>query len=431
MIRIAWRVQGELGMGSRRGVLGILTAGALLWGCTLPVAGPQSWDIASGQSDPESLVYGLVRLTPRTVAILAENNPQIAGEFADRRGPETIRFGVGDVLSITVFESGPGGLFTPPDSVLRTGNYVTLPSQAVDDRGYISVPYAGPMRAQGRTSMELQRAIVDALKDAALKPQVVVSLVDQRSSSYTVLGDVRSAGRFAASASGERILDAIARAGGPTGPGSETWVVFERGGRRAMAPFGAIVDVPANNIYVRPHDMIYVFREPQTFVAFGAFGLSPGGITGGGGRQGQFPFDAWRITLSEGIAKAYGLSDGTADPASVFVYRGETRHVAELLGVDVSKFDGPIIPIIYNVDLRNPAGYFLASKFQMRNKDVIYVSNASAIETAKFLTFVRLVVNTANDPIIAANGAYALKAAINGAASAATIVSIPPAVTSP
>jgi len=86
--------------------------------------------------------------------------------------------------------------------------------------------------------------------------------------------------------------------------------------------------------------------------------------------------------------------------------------------------DGPIIPIIYNIDLHNPAGYFLASKFEMRNKDIISVSNASAIETTKFLTFVATVVNTIDDPIIAANGAYALKAAINGTASAA-IVAIP------
>src|SRR5277367_6641055 len=136
------------GMESRRDFLGrlALAATGLLGGCALPVAGPESWDITSGQSDPKNLLYGLVQITPRTVEILAANNPQIAGEFADRRGPETIRFGVGDVLTITIFESGPGGLFTPPESVLRTGNYVTLPPQAVDDRGYVTVPYAGPMR---------------------------------------------------------------------------------------------------------------------------------------------------------------------------------------------------------------------------------------------------------------------------------------------
>jgi polysaccharide export outer membrane protein len=258
---------------------------------------------------------------------------------------------------------------------------------------------------------------VFALKDIALKPQVIVSLVDQRASSYTVLGDVRLSGRFPAITSGERVLDAIARAGGLSGPGNESWVIFERRGQRAMAPFGALVDEPANNIYVRPQDTIYVYREPQTFLAFGA-----------SGKQGQFGFEAWRVSLSEAVAKATGLNDTSADPASVYLYRGETRRVAELLGVDVSKFEGPIIPIIYAVNLRDPAGYFLTSKFEMRNKDVVYASNAVSFETSKFLTYIRLIVATANDPIVAANGAYALKAATSGASTVSPIVSVPSAV---
>jgi polysaccharide export outer membrane protein len=415
---------------SRRGFVGLFAAGvpALVGGCAMPVNGPHNWDITSGQYDPKNLVYALVKLTPRTVDILAASNPQIAGEFADRRGPETIRFGIGDVLSITIFESGPGGLFTAPEGGTRQGNYVTLPNHSVDDRGNISVPYAGTIRARGRSPIELQQVIVSALKDSALKPQVVVSLVEQRATTYSVLGEVRQAGRFAVSASGERLLDAIARAGGLSGQGNESWVMLERDGRRAMAPFGAIVDVPANNIYVRAHDTIYIFKEPQTYSAFGAVGVNSGGgsgvtvVTGGQARGGLYAFEAWRITLSEALAKANGLNDGSADPASVYLYRGETRHVAELLGVDVSKFDGPIIPVIYNVDLRNPAGYFLTSKFEMRNKDVIYVSNASSVESAKLMNFVRLVVGTASDPIAAANSAYALKAAISGTSASATII---------
>jgi polysaccharide export outer membrane protein len=430
VITFEWVKKG-VGMISRRGVLGWLASisAAVVGGCALPVAGPHDWDIASGQYDPKNLLYALVGLTPRTVDILAANNPQIAGEFPDRRGPETFRFGVGDVLGITIFESGPGGLFTAPQGGTATGNYVTLPNQAVDDRGNISVPYAGTFRVKGRTAIEVQQAIINVLKDSALKPQVVVSLVDQRASSYTMLGEVRGAGRFAVSASGERLLDAIARAGGLSGQGNESWVMLERDGRRALAPFGAIVDVPANNIYVRAHDTIYIFREPQTFLAFGAVGTGGGAgavtiSTGSGSRGGQFPFDAWRITLSEALAKTNGINDSTANPSSVFLYRGETRHVAELLGVDVSKFDGPVIPIIYNIDLRNPAGYFLASKFEMRNKDVIYVSNASSIESAKVMAFIRSVVDTATDPIGAATNAYALKAVISGTASTATIIGV-------
>jgi polysaccharide biosynthesis/export protein len=172
-------------------LLALVTA-AVIGGCSLPVAGPHDWDITSGQYDPKNLVYALVRLTPRTVDILAAENPQIAGEFPDRRGPEAVRFGVGDMLGITIFESGPGGLFTaPPQAGATQGNYITLPNQAVDDRGNISVPYAGTLRAKGRTAIEVQQAITNALKDSALKPQAIVSLVDQRATSYSVLGEVK------------------------------------------------------------------------------------------------------------------------------------------------------------------------------------------------------------------------------------------------
>lgn len=177
--------------------------------------------------------------------------------------------------------------------------------------------------------------------------------------------------------------------------------MLERKGKRATIPFGALVYEPTNNIFARPNDTIYVYREPQTFVAFGASGA-----------QGQFNFDAWRISLAEAQAKAGGLNDTLADPASVFIYRGETREVAERLGIDISKFEGPVIPVVYNVNYRDPAGYFLATKFQMRNKDVVFSSNASAVEQAKVMNYIRVVTATVNDPIVAATNAVVLREAI-------------------
>jgi polysaccharide export outer membrane protein len=66
------------------------------------------------------------------------------------------------------------------------------------------------------------------------------------------------------------------------------------------------------------------------------------------------------------------------------------------------------------MNLRDPAGYFLATKFQMRNKDVIYSSNNPTVEAAKAMQYFRLIVATVNDPISAAVNVYGLKAAING-----------------
>jgi polysaccharide export outer membrane protein len=58
--------------------------------------------------------------------------------------------------------------------------------------------------------------------------------------------------------------------------------------------------------------------------------------------------------------------------------------------------------------LRNPDGFLLATKFQMRNKDVLYVANATSVEIGKALTYIRLIVGTVNDPIVAATNAYNL-----------------------
>jgi polysaccharide biosynthesis/export protein len=384
-------------------------------GCALlPAQGPQSWDVEAGQKNPNSLPYVLVRLTPKVEDVLARNLPRLALAFPDQSPPKDIRFGVGDLVSVTIFEAAAGGLFIPAEASVRPGNFITIPNQLVDEKGNISVPYAGNVRAKGRTQAEVQQSIVNALKNRAIEPQAVVSLVDQRTSLISVLGDVGNAIRYPANHAGERILDAIARAGGPKSQGFDEWVMLERNGHRALAPFGALVYEPVNNIFVHPNDTVYLYREAETFLAFGA--LSPASAGGG---QGQFHFDAWRLSLAEALAKAGGINDNAGDPAFVYLYRGEPRAVVEELGIDCSKFEGPIIPVIYNVNLRDPAGYFLATKFEMRNKDVIYVSNAATVEASKGLNFFRTVVGTVNDPITAAVNFYALKAAIQSPSGAA------------
>jgi len=401
-------LSGWLRIVARTAVLSALVAHS---GCsTLPTAGPTNALASMDQFVPASLPFATVKVTNDVEEILERNSIRIGRVFVDRRGPSEIRFGVGDTVSVTVFEAAAGGLFIPADAGVRPGNYVTLPNQQVDTQGNITVPYAGAIKAQGRTAVQVQAAIVAALKNRALEPQAVVALVDQRASSISVLGEVGTPSRFPASASGERLLDAISRAGGPRNPGYDTWVMLEREGRQAAAPFAAILEQPANNIFVRPQDTIYVFTQPQTFVAFGA-----------SGQQGQFPFGAWRLSIAEALGKAGGLNDNLADPASVYLYRGERREVAEQLGVDCARFGGPIVPIIYNLNLRDPNGYFLATKFEMRNKDVIFTSNAQSVEASKLLTYVRLITATVNDPLMAAVNAYTVKGLATGTSSATVV----------
>src|SRR5262249_18431289 len=145
-----------------------------------PVAAPQSRDINAGQTDPNGLPYALVKIEPAALDVLANAAPRLSSAFRDRRVQKEIRFGVGDVVSVSVFEAAAGGLFIPIEAGVRPGNFVTLPNQNVDNKGDIRIPYGGRLRAEGRTPGEVEDAIVDVLKKRAIEPQAVVALVEQR-----------------------------------------------------------------------------------------------------------------------------------------------------------------------------------------------------------------------------------------------------------
>jgi polysaccharide biosynthesis/export protein len=359
----------------------------------LPAAGPNSVVIRSGETW-NGPPYGTVKLTAQSVKVLEEYQPRtLTAAFGDHRPPPEIKFGIGDVVSVTIFEANSGGLFIPSQASVRPGNFITLPNQPIDTKGNISVPYAGLIPASGKTPTQVEQEIVDRLKDRAIEPQAVVALVTQNTSLITVVGEVNTVltnttGRVAAQPAGERLLDVITRAGGLKDQGQDMWVVLERHGYRAAVPFGALVYEPGNNIWAWPGDTIFLYKEPQTFLAFGA-----------SGQQGQLQFSAgnqsssWRMTLAEAVAAAGGLLDLQADPGSVFLFRREPRDLAERLGVDCSKIEGPTVPIVYSVSFVDPAGYFLATRVQMHNKDVIFVANAQAVDITKFANFLNALIS--------------------------------------
>ena len=58
--------------------------------------------------------------------------------------------------------------------------------------------------------------------------------------------------------------------------------------------------------------------------------------------------------------------------------------------------------MVYSVSFKDPGGYFLATRFQMHNKDLIFAANAELVEIDKFLAFAQNVIATVND--VAATG---------------------------
>jgi polysaccharide export outer membrane protein len=147
----------------------------------------------------------------------------------------------------------------------------------------------------------------------------------------------------------------------------------------------AVLDDPQQDIYLQPGDVVTLVRDPQTFTAVGATG-----------RNAVVPFDSVNLTLDEALGKAGGLLDDRADPAGLFVVRFETPAVASQMpqakGIPAQPGG---VPAIYHLSMRDPTALFLARRFPMRDKDILYVSNAPLSDLQKVLTLVNLLVTPA------------------------------------
>ncbi len=341
--------------------------------CSLmPSDGPTASDIMASKKEENQRPYLLVDLSHETAnAINALEEPPFSSRFAAHTPAQTQVIGVGDTLSIVLFEAGQGGLFSS-DSGARVQFSTT-----VGANGMISIPYAGEVRARGRTTEALEKAIIAGLDGKAIQPQALVTISQNVANTVVVSGDVSNPGRYPLVASGDRVLDAVANAGGSRYSAYESQVLLVRGSVSGAVSVSQLMHSSADNIYLRPGDKIFVTRSPRTFTVFGSTK-----------RSGTLPIDTEKMTLLEAMGKASGLDANTANVRGVFIFRYETDRLARAL---IKNYDGRFgdrVPVVYRVDMKNPNSYFFANNFYVRSKDVVYTSSAPLAQVAQFMRLV-------------------------------------------
>ena len=331
----------------------------------------------------QQLDYALIPLNAARMSLLEadEPSPAFPAESATQRPADGL-IGIGDEVSITVFESGSGGLFLPREGGTRAGNFVTIPTQQVGKDGTIEMPYAGTLRVAGTSPRYVSETIQSRLANRALEPQVVVSVVDRRAAAVSVLGEVATSTKFSLDPGGARILEAIARGGGPRFPAYESMVTLQRDGQVHTALLSEIALNPLQNVELKANDVVYVSHQPRYFLAMGATGQGASLST----VSRRFPFEDSHIKLADALAKAGGLLDDLADASGVFVYRMEPSQTVAAMGIANGPKLPAMVPTVYLLNMREPAGYFYASRFAVRNEDVIFVSTAPAVDLGKFLS---------------------------------------------
>ena len=365
-------------------------------GCSLlPSSGPGTRDIVQNVDGAGEPWYQVIDVNEYALSALASRKDASFLSFSEYKPVTEPVVGVGDVVKVTVWETAPGNLFNAAISN-SSGNIgaaagTTIPEQVVPRAGTINVPFAGDIKVTGRSPRDIEKIIATRLSSKAVDPQVLVNVTKSLGNSVTVTGDAIAGAQVPLSPNNERILDAVAIAGGIKAPAHEIAVSLVRGKREVSVPFAMLSQNPAENIRLGPGDILFINRRPRTYTILGA-----------AGRPAEAPFDAPDITLAQAIGRAGGLLDEKADATGVFVFRFEPPSRVEglLQGPAVVMPGTGTIPVIYRLNLRDPRGLFLAQAFPMKDGDMVFISTSPAVELTKFLQ----VLNAAVAP--AANAAY-------------------------
>ncbi|HLP70243.1 MAG TPA: polysaccharide biosynthesis/export family protein [Rhizobium sp.] len=368
---------------------------AVLSACARPSDGPTAGGFYSATDPRTNQRVPVVRLAdapmdPVAVAPLAYSatdqglSALRSGGFADNRLRR------GDVIEVTILDTGEEGLFSSTDSkTLNLGRFT------VDSTGAVTLPFVGRQRVLESSPEALQARIVSGLKGSAVNPQAVVTVVDKPTSGFTVNGDVRSAGRYPLTARRERVLDAIALAGGASSGPSAANVTLIRGRQRASAPLSRILDDDRQNVHLLPDDQLFVADDSPSFTAFGAFKS-----------VGEFEFEAGKLTLMQAFSRAGGLLDDRADASNFYVVRNQPVYSAVAVENAGRNPVTPVLtkPAIYRVDLKDVSNLALMQRFKVMDGDILYASNSGLVDFAKLFTIYQKSVPTAAAPLPGSSG---------------------------
>ncbi len=228
-------------------------------------------------------VPGLLALAPVGAAAQGAAAPAPAAGIGD--SAHLAQLGPGDSVSVEVYGQ--------PD--MTTTVYV-------GDNGAISIPLVGSVQVQGLSPVEAATRVEKALKDGQflVDPHVTITVTQSRSQRVSVLGEVRTPGRYPIEPN-TSVLDLLAEAGGVTDTSAYTIYILraDASGREIRYPIDlkGLSDrkdqLPTQTL--KAGDSVFVPRADQFYVygevtAPGMYRIEPG------------------MTVIQAIARAGGIT---------------------------------------------------------------------------------------------------------------------------
>ncbi|NOZ25084.1 MAG: hypothetical protein GXO94_03200 [Nitrospirae bacterium] len=274
--------------------------------------------------------------------------PSLSPKEEVLEGQEEYYLGYHDILRITVFGR---------QDAVKGSSDITRETEIRND-GMISYPLIGDIKAAGLTIPQLQRNIVERLKEYIVAPKVDIQIIKYASRDVSILGEVENPhviylrGRTT-------LLEAIAKAGGLTEKANLKGAYIIRKNRIIPIDLYALMTEGdlRYNIEVRRKDIIYIPNVQDQRVY----------VIGEVKRPTIVPFAGKILRVAEAIASA-GDFEISAKKSNIKIIRGGLEK-----------------PTIITVDFNKITKGDLGENIALYSEDIVYVPASLIGEWNKIL----------------------------------------------
>lgn len=298
-----------------------------------------------------------ITVTPITNELVAATRQPVTlpQELASYQ-PQEYTVAPGDTLIITVWDHPE--LTTPAGSQQQA----ITNGRLVHPDGTLFYPYAGKFKVAGMTIGQVRNTLEQKLSRFLKEPQIDVNVVGFG-------GRVALQGAFTNTAPQDitvvpqTLSQVVGRAGVDVANADISGLVLTRDGRNYTLDMDALNrNGVAADVYLKPGDRIYLPYNDRKEVYVVGEADEPQAIT----------FKTTDITLTQALGRAGGLDPVTSKGRAVYVIRGMDDQ-----GNPAS---------VFNLDATSPAAYAIASRFNLRPGDVVWIGPAGITRWNRYIT---------------------------------------------
>ena len=271
------------------------------------------------------------------------------------------RVGPRDILTITVWDH--------PELTIPAGEFRSAEAAGtvVGEDGNIFYPYAGVIKAAGKTVEEIREQLTQKLSVYIEQVQLDVRVASYRSQRVYVVGEVATPGIQLVRDIPLTVLEAINSSGGLKPEADSRNVTLTRNDKTYNINLQALYEIGdlKQNVLLENGDVLNVpDRQFNKVFVLGESNLVS--TIAGGSNQTQrsrtVMMEKGRMTMAEALSEGGGFNQETADAARVFVFR-----------------NGLGKPQIFHLDMKSPDVFLLADRFPLQPHDVIFIDRAEGI----------------------------------------------------